>query len=178
MTSRPGPRHVLQAGGDVGGLTDEIGDFTPAAEGGVRDERQPGVDGHADLDGRRYRGGLHAGRADRFDQGEPRVHGTCRIVLVRLRKAPAGHEPVAEGVVQPTPVVLHSARRGRLIPPEQFPQLLRVELSRQGGRPHEVAEQHGDLAAGLFARAARLLLARRRAAAGTAPRGDHQLPLS
>jgi hypothetical protein len=100
----------LEPGRDVGRLTDKVGLFPKLPNRRVRDDRQAGVDADTHSQGRRV--GSRAQAPDGLEHTETGEDRPGRVVLMCPWVPPTGHQPVAEGVVQPTPERLD--RRNRL----------------------------------------------------------------
>ena len=80
-------------------------------------------------------------------QPQGREHGPAGVVLVGDGRAEQGHEAVAQELVD-RPLVAVDLAQGQLEEPvQQEVHGLRSQPLRQGGRAHQVAEEHGDLLA-------------------------------
>ncbi len=84
---------------------------------------------------------------DRSHDIKGSTHGALGVVLVRLGPAEVHHQPIAKVLCDVPLETGHNLAAGTLIGPHDFAQLLRIELTGQLGRAHEVAEHHGQLPA-------------------------------
>jgi len=83
-------------------------------------------------------------------QAESREHGPPRVVLVGDRRSEQGHEAVPEELVD-GPLIAVDLAQGQLKEPVQEEvHGLGPQPVGQGGRAHQVAEEHGDLLALAF----------------------------
>ena len=109
----------------------------------------PTIDGSrvdADARGERTAEPL-AQRAHTVDRGEARAQRPLGVVVVRLRVAEVGEDAVAQ-VLRDVPAEALDGARGRaLIRADDLAQVLGIELRRQLGRAHEVAEEDRELPA-------------------------------
>ena len=87
----------------------------------------------------------------RLDEREARVHGALGRVVEGARPAEVGEEPVAQVLRHVAPEALDRLVRPRLVAAHQRAIVLGVEAPRELGRAHQVAEEHGELAALAFA---------------------------
>ena len=78
---------------------------------------------------------------------ERRAHGAFGVVLLRLRIAKKGHQPIAELLQHMAAEPRHRARGLVEIGPDQVAPVLRVELGREARRADEIAEHHRNRAA-------------------------------
>jgi hypothetical protein len=82
-----------------------------------------------------------------FHHAQPSPHGPLRVIFVRPGIAEVDEQAITE-ILGDMPLKAGDHRgTGRLIGTHHFAQLLRVELAGEGGRVHQVTEQHGELAA-------------------------------
>ena len=107
--------------------------------------RARGHGGFAGQDRRRGRGGLRPRRAaDRADQLQGRPHRALRVVLVRDRRAPDGHDRVADELLDQAAVAAHDLpARGRSSA-SAAPGCPRRRAARGRGEADQVDEQDGD----------------------------------
>ena len=100
--------------------------------------------GDADAGAQRHPAGRGEG-GDRLDQIEPGAHGALGVVLVRAGVPEVDQHAVAEELEQAPVVAGDDAGAHLLVAPDHRLEILRVEAPGEGGRVHEVAEQHGEV---------------------------------
>ena len=135
----------LDARGEVGDQPDDrvpLHHRVVVAE--VGDDDPAGVDAHPHL-GRHAEAPVQLGmgvphRDSEIEAGE---HRPPCVVLVGLRVAESGEDPVAQVLHHRAAVPGHGLPRGRPVEGEQVPQLLRLHPLGQHRGPHEVGEEHG-----------------------------------
>ncbi len=98
-----------------------------AESSGAPDRCVPGVEG-----------------SERALDGERCAHGALGVVLLRLRIAEQGHQPVAELLQDMAAESRHRGRRFVEIGADQVAPVLGVEPRREARRAGEIAEHHGD----------------------------------
>ena len=67
------------------------------------------------------------------------------IILMCLRPAEVGENPIAHVTRDVTPVARDLPRDGRLVAEDQGSQVLRVEQSRESGRADQIGKHDGEL---------------------------------
>ena len=142
-----GRRQPLQARGEVDGLADRGIALLGALSDEIADHDETGSD--SDADG----GGMAEGTA-RLDRARGRQHphdlepGADRalgIVLVRDRIAEIDQDAVADETGGKPFIVLHHADAGLAEARDHVTNVFRIELHREQGRIHHVAEHGGEL---------------------------------
>ena len=142
-----GRREALQTGGEVGGLAQgQL--FLPGAASDLTHHDQPGVDPQA-------HGQLHAPLLRQagielpqgLDDAQPGPHRPLRVILMRQGVAEVDQQAIAE-ILRDMPLKAGDhLGAGVLIGPHHLAEVFRVELTGEGGRVHQVTEQHRELAA-------------------------------
>jgi hypothetical protein len=85
-------------------------------------------------------GGSHASHP--VDQVQASPHGALSVVLVRYRHTPDRHDRVTDELLDRAAVPAHHDLRHREVVRQKLAHVLRVARLRQGGEPHEIAEEH------------------------------------
>ena len=147
---RPGRRHLLHAGGQVGRLPNGRVVHVQVGTDGA-DDHLARVEPHADLEGHPLRA-EHTLRVlrHRLLHPERRVARPHGVVLVGERRSEERHDPIAHHLVDRALVAvdgLHHPFEDRV---EELPGLLGVPVREQLHRALEVGEEHGDLLALAF----------------------------
>jgi hypothetical protein len=92
-----------------------------------------------------------AGYGDKLRRGldkcEPGLDGALGVMFVSLGIAEIRKNAVAHVFGDETAVTLDHSRATTMVCADDFPQVLRIEPRRQGGRAHEIAEHHRELTA-------------------------------
>ena len=78
---------------------------------------------------------------------QPGAHGPLRVIFMRQGVAEVDQQAIAEILGDIALKAGDHLGAGVLIGPHHLAQLLGVELAGEHGRVHQVAEQHGELAA-------------------------------
>jgi hypothetical protein len=76
---------------------------------------------------------------------QPRSHGALRIVLMRVRIAEVHQETIAEVLGNVAIKALNHVGAGGLIGAYHLAVIFRVKLPGEGGRVHQITEQHREL---------------------------------
>ena len=152
--------HAVHRGGGLqpGRRVDDVAGCHPLALGGPRteqDERLAGVDGDAHLQ--------VVLLARPVPDGEGGADRPQRVVVVRDRGPEERHHRVADELLHGPAALLELAAQPLPVRREHGADILRIELLRARGEPHEIGEEHRDDLALLPRR-----LARQRGPAGRA----------
>ena len=142
-----GRRNALQAGGEVGGLTQRQL-FLPGTAPYLPHHDEPGMDPQA-------HGQVHPALlpqagielAHGLDHAQPGPHGPLGVIFVRLGVPEVDQEAIAEILGDMPLKAGDHLGAGLLIGPHHLAQVFRIELTGEHGRVHQVTEQHGELAA-------------------------------
>jgi len=140
----------------------QVADEDLAGDGGLPDARGRvhGLPGHQelvavaaahDLAGvqpdaqlERGRAAAHGARSDLRADRERRANGTLGVILVRDRRAEDGHDLIADEFLDDAAVRFDDLAEGREGPEQGGPHDLRIVVTNERRRPHDVGEQHGD----------------------------------
>ena len=153
--SPAGSKTIAAEAARCGGLPDEdrAGGATDWSRRGRVDEvpgdhpLAGGADGHRRLAGQDPGPGLHRRpeRPDRVDELEPGPHRPLGVVLVGDRRAPDGHDGVADELLD-RPAVAGDHLAGDLeVAGQGVADLLGVALLGERREPDEVGEEHRDV---------------------------------
>jgi hypothetical protein len=119
----------------------------PSTTADLADHHQPGVDTEPHRQAHPVR--LLQARIQRphgLDDPEPAAHGPLGLVFMSLGIAEV-HEQTIPKVLGNMPIkALDDLSTELLIGAYHFPEVFRIQLASEGGRVHEVAEQHRELA--------------------------------
>jgi hypothetical protein len=121
--------------------------LVPGAGPDLAYDDEPGVNAHANREaGVAVPSETNIQPLQRVDNPERRPHCPLGIVLVGPRIAKVDKESVAEILGDVALEPLDYLGAGLLVGSHQVSELLRVQTSGEGGRPHQVAEHDGELA--------------------------------
>jgi len=83
----------------------------------------------------------------RSEDTKASAYSPMRIIFMGLRIAKIHEEPIPKELGDVPVIAVNHLRTGGLIGTDHVPILFGVELAGEGGRAHQVTEQHGELAA-------------------------------